>query len=160
VNIFITSKNPKTCAKVLDDKRVVKMVLESAQLLSTAMHVLKIKNPPYRSTHINHPCAIFTRKTRGNFNWVFQHFIVLCEEYQNRYGKIHRCFYLANIFKRALPFVPQGRRTPFVNCTQYKELKVYEAYRKTMVDKWLSDKRPPTWRGRKQPRWFSGLVIR
>lgn len=155
MNIFVTDSDPEICAKALDDKRVIKMILESAQLLSTAMHAHQIENAPYRVTHLNHPCAIFTGQTRGNFRWVLKHFIALCKEYKIRYGKIHHCFDFTPIFKSAATKIPFGKLTAFVNCTPHKEMEnVYEAYRKTLSEKWINDKRTPTWRCDRKPNWY------
>jgi hypothetical protein len=95
------------------DKHVVKMILESAQLLSTAHRVLDgqpaiiIKNNKkkkvytiqdqrdyiiYQPTHINHPSAIWTRTSIENYNWLVEHFFALCAEYTHRYGKVHKTF--------------------------------------------------------------------
>lgn len=100
MNIFFLDNDPKLAAQYQCDKHVVKMILESAQLLSTAYRVLDGKdlvldgdknNILYKATHINHPCAIWCRKTWGNYHWLSKHLEHLLNEYTFRYGKIHKC---------------------------------------------------------------------
>ena len=76
-----------------NDKHCVKMILESAQLLSTAHHLLN-DNPPeglYKMTHKNHPSAIWARQSKNNYTWLFALFCELMNEYTYRYGKTHKC---------------------------------------------------------------------
>jgi hypothetical protein len=76
------------------DSHVVKMVLETAQLLSTAHHVYHSPQAPdvYKPTHVNHPSAVWCRATSLNYNWLWQHFIALSDEYTHRYGREHKAF--------------------------------------------------------------------
>ncbi len=112
MNIFYLHDDPWECAKLMVDRHVVKMVLETSQLLSTAHRVLdgveyigktktgrnmkqwrlpdKRENYLYKATHINHPSSIWTRETFGNYIWLADHLKGLCEEYTHRYGKIHK----------------------------------------------------------------------
>ena len=89
MNIFYLDKNPKLCAQYHVDRHVVKMILETAQLLSTA-HWLTGGEGPYRATHKNHPSAIWARSNKSNYNWLCKLGLELCEEYTYRYGKIHK----------------------------------------------------------------------
>ena len=67
MNIFVISQNPDECAQALDDLRLNKMILETAQLLSTAIRFHGYTgNLAYKATHINHPCSIWARTSRGN----------------------------------------------------------------------------------------------
>ena len=92
MNIFYLDNDPEQCAKYHCDKHCVKMVLEYAQLLSSAHHVLDHSSLPnlYKLTHKNHPCAIWTRQSNNNYNWLYTLFHALCKEYTYRYGKIHK----------------------------------------------------------------------
>lgn len=87
MNIFYVDKDPVTAAQQLVDKHVVKMPLETAQLLCTAFPQ---GSAPYKRTHFNHPSAVWTRKSKANYLWLIQHGLALCEEYTKRYGKIHK----------------------------------------------------------------------
>lgn len=121
MNIFCSSPDPFESAKFLDNKRVVKMVLETCQLLSTAINVTGGIGP-YRTTHLNHPCSIWVRENRSNYDWTVQHFIALLEEYTLRYGKTHKCQQYLEMFQaRRIVFKP-GSLTQHPNCTTFKQI--------------------------------------
>ena len=112
MNIFMVDKDPIVSAQSLVDKHVVKMILESAQLLSTAHRLLdgrqiegksktgrKAKrwvlddsreNIVYSATHINHPSAIWCRTSVENYQWLVEHMFGLLSEYSFRYEKTHK----------------------------------------------------------------------
>lgn len=113
MNIFYLDNDPVIAAQMQCDKHVVKMILESAQMLSTAHRVLdgiqcidtssggrkvkrwKINNDYhrdtllYKATHVNHPSNIWTRQSKQNYIWHYNHFCALCDEYTYRYEKVH-----------------------------------------------------------------------
>lgn len=92
MNIFVLNQTPELSAKDHCDKHVVKMILESAQLLSTAHRIiddLQHDDRFYKVTHKNHPCAIWTRASTTNYLWLFRLFESLLNEYQLRYKKVH-----------------------------------------------------------------------
>ena len=100
MNIFYLSNNTRECAQMHNDKHVVKMILEYAQLLCTAHHVLDGDDDPkfrsltdhtllYKPTHKNHPSAVWVRKSQINYDWLWFLWVDLCKEYTYRYGKIH-----------------------------------------------------------------------
>ena len=113
MNIFYLNNHPTVCAQYHVDKHVVKMILEYAQLLSTAHRVLdgvetagfsasgrkkkvwKLNSSYddilYSATHINHPSAIWARHGFENYQWLHSLLVELCKEYTYRYGKIHKC---------------------------------------------------------------------
>ena len=113
MNIFYVHSDPIIAAQSLVDRHVVKMVLEAAQLLSTAHRVIdgteyvdktktgrRVKrwklnddrdSVLYSATHVSHPSAVWARATNNNYNWLFCHFVALLHEYTYRYGKIHKC---------------------------------------------------------------------
>lgn len=108
MNIFYLDKDPQLAARYQCNKHVIKMIVESAQLLSTAHRVLDgieyLENKRkryklydgreyilYKATHINHPCTIWCRQSKENYFWLFDHFKFLMEEYTHRYGKFHKC---------------------------------------------------------------------
>jgi hypothetical protein len=150
MNIFYTSPCPIECAKALDDKRVIKMTLETAQLLSTALSHYDILTT-YKPTHRNHPCAIWTRASRQNYMWTYDHFIALLNEYEHRFYKTHACSRLTNELL-ACP-IQYSDLTPHANCTPFKNMPTIEAYRTTLIDKWYLDKRSPKWTRSTRPAW-------
>ena len=110
MNIFILDNNPIKAAQLQCDKHVVKMIVESAQMLSTAHRLLdgvvsigvsksgrkakqwfhpKHDDLLYKAVHMGHPCTVWTMESVANYNWHYDHFMSLCYEYQYRYGKVH-----------------------------------------------------------------------
>lgn len=89
MNIFFLDRNPGVCAKYHTDKHVVKMILESAQLLSTAINVRSygVLETTYKATHINHPCALWIRESLDNWMWLHDLMTELNAEYRYRYNK-------------------------------------------------------------------------
>ena len=112
MNIFYLDEDPKVAAIVQYNKHVVKMILESAQMLCTAHHEL-LNNPdvPYKPAHVNHPSTIWCRQNTRHYFWLYEHMLALGEEYTHRYGKIH-----SSITKCKEPL----RLAPF-NMTQYEQ---------------------------------------
>lgn len=85
MNIFRPHPSPTDSARALADRHVVKMALESAQLLST------ITGGPYKPTHAAHPCTLWASASRANAAWLLAHGRALCDEYARRFGKVHKC---------------------------------------------------------------------
>ncbi len=107
MNIFFLSKDPEEAARWHCDRHVCKMVVESAQMLSTAHRMLDgqkitVASPRkktvyehpsaelYKAVHHNHPCTQWTMASLSNYQWHYHLFSSLCDEYTYRYGKIHK----------------------------------------------------------------------
>jgi hypothetical protein len=114
MNIFILDSDAIKAAQLQCNAHVVKMVVESAQMLSTAHRMLDghaIKNPAkpeksraklwihpdpdmdsilYKAVHYNHPCTVWTMASEENYLWHYQHFVALCDEFTHRYDKVHK----------------------------------------------------------------------
>ena len=92
MNIFFLSADPEEAAEMSCDRHSIKMILESAQMLSTSLrqHGYDGEEYIYGSTHLNHPSTIWTAKNLSNFDWVLTHALALCREYTHRYGKFHK----------------------------------------------------------------------
>lgn len=125
MNIFYLSTDPEKAAKYMYNKHVVKMILESAQLLCTAHVISDGENAdvPYKVTHKNHPSAIWARESTSNYKWLYDHMIALGEEYTRRYGKKHltilKC---SGVLSKAPTNVTKIELTPMPQCMpdQYK----------------------------------------
>ena len=90
MNIFYLDKDPRKAAKYQYNKHVVKMILESAQMLCTAHHVYgNPEDVPYRQTHRYHPSTVWVRENNRNYMWLYWHMIALGDEYTKRYGRKH-----------------------------------------------------------------------
>lgn len=102
MNIFFVDNDPIIAAQSLVDKHVVKMILESAQLMSTVQRLNGNNNDKlYKLTHKNHPCTKWLNESIENYNWLYQHYIALCNEYTYRYNKVHKSESLKYILKEA-----------------------------------------------------------
>lgn len=150
MNIFTPYSEQWINAKILDDKRVVKMVLETTQLLSNALHLNNQSNlAPYKLTHKNHPCSLWAAESYGNFNWLTRYAYYINSEYSYRYSKIHACNNYTSNFRIAIQYVNFKliQSTPLPNCTSYKNMGYDRetSYKLTLIDKWKNDKRRPTW---------------
>lgn len=93
MNIFFLSAHPDVAAWYQCDKHVVKMSLETAQLISTAIHHMPNldvdKSKIYKPAYVNHPCSVWARKD-SNIEWLLLHGYSLCKEYELRYSKRHK----------------------------------------------------------------------
>ena len=130
MNIFYLNNDPKLCAEMHLDKHVVKMILEYAQLLSTAHRVLdgtvstrlsksgrkqqyyplagERDNFLYSATHVNHPSAVWVRHSYENYEWLYKLFIALLDEYTHRYGRIHATARLIDALYTPPIHIPKG----------------------------------------------------
>jgi len=108
MNIFYLSIHPHTAAQQLHDKHVVKMILESAQMLSTYYHYMKQDIPLYlqkqlcKPTHQNHPCNKWLRSSEWNVLWLLEHAKELLALYTVIYRKIHKMDHLIHILDREI----------------------------------------------------------
>ena len=90
MNIFYLDKCPYKAAELQYNKHVVKMILESAQMLCTAHHHYNLfTDVPYKKAHYNHPSTIWCRQNKNHYRWLYNHMIGLGQEYEDRYGKTH-----------------------------------------------------------------------
>ena len=154
MNIFVTSQCPIESAKFLDDVRVIKMTLESAQLLSSALRLCGYTGDDvYKISHKNHPSNLWARATQGNYKWLLEHFKALCDEYTRRTGKTHASSKLLPIFEANVGLIPVGERMPFSNNARNlmkgvdftHETDTIKAYQFYLSVRWESDKREPKW---------------
>jgi hypothetical protein len=90
MNIFYLDRDPAEAARMQCDRHVVKMILETAQLLSTAHAELDGESPAYKPTHKNHPSAVWVRGSLQHYAWTVCHLSALGREYTERYGKVHK----------------------------------------------------------------------
>ena len=94
MNIFYLDEDPEVAAILQYNKHVVKMILESAQMLCTAHHCYgdreQKENVPYKQAHLNHPSTIWARRSRATYMWLYEHMLALGHEYTHRYGKVHK----------------------------------------------------------------------
>lgn len=159
MNIFAVDENPVTAAQMLGSQHVIKMALETTQILTTSVRwygaedddlPLTKSGTPYRSTHVNHPSCVWARESRANFNWLVEHGIALCDEYEKRYGKVHACLGPIQHLSRLAHFIPEGEQTPFSMAMpdEFKSdnpIESYRAYYRTKTFLHWNHSTPPSW---------------
>ena len=173
MNIFYLDNDPTVCAEMHVDKHCVKMILEYAQLLSTAHRFLDGTQVVglsesgrkqtryelsdnrdgilYSATHVNHPSAIWVRHSDKNYDWLYVMWRELMDEYTYRYNKVHACEKLIVPLRRVPYNIPKGDFTeptpamPDVYKVSGDSIKSYQNY-------YLGDKqRMFRWKNRETP---------
>lgn len=129
MNIFILSRNPVEAAQMIKRGHLVKMPLESAQMLSTALWSKNI-SAPYKQAYIKHPCNLWVQKSTANFHWLADHALELCRLYTLVYEKQHASETVINECKNLLTF-NNDRITPYAQAMpeKYKHTDSVTAYR-------------------------------
>ena len=183
MNIFYVNSDPEVAARSMVDRHVVKMILETAQLLSTAHRVIdgeeyvgqtqtgrKAKRwrlsgnadaIMYAATHINHPSAVWVRENSANYNWLYDHLLALGREYTYRYGRTHLTIdKLKDILKDAPANIEQSKvMTKMPSCMdkQYiislDPIINYRNYYNYGKTDLLR------WSNRPPPKWIDGTII-
>ena len=182
MNIFILDEDPAEAARQQCDKHVVKMIVESAQMLSTAHRMLdgykdkrlsksgkrmvnywvhpnkNLENTLYKAVHHNHPCTVWTMESSANYNWHYQHFIALCTEYQHRYNKIHSTQNLLEELLLNKPNnIPSKDLTPFALAMKHEPQCIHEGQAVRSYRLYYQTKlarMPMVWSYRPTPEWF------
>ena len=175
MNIFYLDKDPIIAAQMQCDKHVVKMIVETAQLLSTAHRVLdgeeyidassgrrirrwrlplsSLEKVIYKATHVHHPSAVWARTSRQNYIWLYKHLIGLCREYTLRYGKTHLTHSKLKKLLRNVPHnAPDYGKTRMPQampdyCKRSSSVEAYRTYYKNEKYKLLqyTNREPPVW---------------
>ena len=150
MNIFVLDKNPHVAAMYACDRHVVKMILESAQMLCS---VQPEGTAPYKRAFYNHPCTKWVRASSANYDWLIEHARALCAEYSRRYDKVHKSEEVIDWCDANRPELPDVGLTPFAQAMpeDYKNEDAVEAYRTY----YRNDKRRfATWKDVDPPTWF------
>lgn len=157
MNIFVLDHDPDRAARDHCDRHVVKMILETAQLLCGVHHAMGLPygDAPYRPTHMNHPCAVWLRGGLARYRFTVELGMALCREYTRRYGKRHKsedvlhwCAENAPALDAEAPLEPFAQAMP----EAYRGACAVEAYRAY----YRGEKaRFATWKGREAPTWWA-----
>ena len=164
MNLFYLDLDPKLAARAHNDRHVVKMILETAQLLSTAHHFLdgpetaRSRVPAIlRPTHVNHPCALWIRASSSNYAWARLLMDYLLEEHRERYpdSRPHALTSLSYSLRLRPLGLPVGALTEPVQvvapcCHRSSPVEAYRAYYRTHkrhIATWRLPRRPPDWWG-------------
>ena len=155
MNVFFLDENPKLSAQYHVDKHVVKMILETAQLLCGVHHSTGqvTDQVPYKLSHKNHPCAIWARESLSNYLYLCELGLELGKEYTYRYGKRHKSIDVIEWCIVNKPNIPDiGFTTPAMAMPdEFKVDSVVESYRNYYMGA-KSDL--ASWKNREKPFWF------
>lgn len=151
MNIFWLDKNIKTNASYYCDKHIVKMLLEYAQMLSTANRTCGL-DEGYKIAHLNHPCTVWVRTSSTNWKTLYLLAYYVQVEYYNRYGKVHKSWRV--IRRLSVPNLPSKGLTTVPQCMpeEYKNEDLITAYRnyykgeKRGIARWNYSEEPHWWR--------------
>ena len=183
MNIFVLDKDPRVAAQMQCDKHVVKMIVESAQMLSTAHRVLdgtewtdyakngrrikRWKSPYklmedilYKASFVGHPCTQWVMENNKNYYWLAEHAYELCAEYTRRYKKIHKTGEMISFlrFRKPENISIADSITPFAQAMpdQYKRENAVEAYRAY----YLGEKTEfAEWKYSDTPSWYEEVLV-
>lgn len=155
MNIFYLDSNPAICAAMHNDKHCVKMILETAQILSTAHHAYNsdVENL-YKPTHKNHPSTVWATASAMNYQWLWQLLNELCKEYTHRYQKTHKVqwsglltkLYSPPVSMPVLAFTQPPQAMPD-DCKAQNSIQAYRDYyikHKAHIAKW-TNRQIPSW---------------
>ncbi len=150
MNIFVLDKDIEKCATFHCDKHVVKMILESAQILSTSVRLSGL-DVGYKITHPNHPCSLWASESLANWKWLRELAKALNKEYRYRFERKvnHKSFDLIQTLPS--PKIKDLGLTPFAQVMpeQYQHKNPVTAYRKyykeekSKILKWSKRPSPP-----------------
>lgn len=163
MNIFFLDYDTQKCAQYHCDKHVVKMILETAQLLCGVHHMTdqvttnyrsSADQVPYKLSHKNHPCAIWCRESLSNYLYLCDLGLELCKEYSYRYGKTHKSQQVIEWCLDNKPnIIDKGFTTPpKAMPDEYKVSDVIKSYRNYYLG---AKKSFASWKNRQIPEWFS-----
>lgn len=183
MNIFVLDDCPVTSAVMMCDKHIPKMIVESAQMMSTVHRMLDgtpIKRPSksgktmqtyytfgderddlyYLAVHKYHPCTTWTAESKANYDWHYEHFMALGTEFTLRFGKQHATIAkLGELLQNAPQNIPDIGLTPFaLAMTAYPECIVEGDAPASYRNYYHAAKPFAKWaRGRPAPDWWQGF---
>ena len=151
MNIFVLHTNPFIAAEWHCDKHIVKMPLETAQMLCTVNH--RFGAPArYKPCHQRHPCTLWAGETTENYQWLWQLGLALCAEYSYRYGKTHASEAVIRELETPPPGLPVGDLTQFAQAMpdEYKHptdatvaYQTYYIHAKARIAQWQRNRNAP-----------------
>lgn len=151
MNVFFTNSNPIIAASEHCLVHQRKMIVEYAQLLSTAHFELDGQVVGYKPTHKNHPSAIWVRESTYHYQWVWMCAMELCRLYHEKTGKVHKTGSVLSTLKqppRNIPVVP-FKQPPVAAPDQFKAIAIergsaiaYQYYLSWKFLEWKSRLKP------------------
>lgn len=169
MNIFVLDEDPIKAARMMCDKHIPKMVVETAQMMASALRrhgatddvmPLTKRGTPYKGGYHHHPCTVWAGDSRNNYLWLLHHGLALSAEYLKRFHQMHACH--APIYEMGELFnmIPAGGMTPFARAfnketypflydeEQYTAVEAYRAYYsldKARFAEWNKGTPAPSW---------------
>lgn len=144
MNIFYLSKDVNKCVKHYHDQHVVKMLLESTQLLSNAIQYHG-GHSKYAATHMNHPCSVWARESKTHCIWLYNLICELNNEYRFRYSKStnHKSFDIAVKLMSQIDLLPDSVFVDPPQCMpdKYKSNNAVYAYRQYYAFEKINNKK-------------------
>lgn len=166
MNLFVFDEDPAVSAAGLDDKRIGSALREANQMMSTALIQSGVEGAEIRPgllcrpSHQHHPVTLWVGQTAGNFAWCYTYACALIEEWQLRYETVHGSGDRTPYIWTFRTCIPDGPLLPFQNSARhdglgldFTHLPVPESYQAYLQERWLTDKRPPTYTNREWPTW-------
>ena len=133
MNRFIIEFNVEDISKQLCDQHIVKMPLEEAQMLCTALwhHAPEFAEDCdlYKPVHQKHPCTLWAMHNAGNYRYAYSLYCAMLDEYTHRYGKVHGASKHREALYTGEEYIPEGWQTPHPQCfSGLDHLKTDEQY--------------------------------
>lgn len=170
MNLFTTSDNPQECAKNLDDVLLKVTIVESAQMLSTAINCNdNIKEKPtniYKSHNANEIHNKWVRASKSNYKWTVMYLMACLNEYYFRFGKVHDTTNIAQYFSLYENYFPLIDMAPFPRqfAQKYENYdylmgisNIFQAYKEYLITKWNIETlkgKQPKWTNREKPIFY------
>jgi hypothetical protein len=183
MNIFVLDENPVKAAEYHCDKHVVKMILEAGQMMCAShwLHLLDnyyegdmsdfrrvkdmqswlfenthpLERPPWKMSHIRHPCTVWTNNSLSNYFWHFELGKSLCQEYTKRYGRVHKSEIVIDWLGKNSPRLMTDKGLEkFVICMK-EEYKISDDPIECYRNYYIKDKvRFAKWKLKNNPYWW------
>lgn len=165
MNIFVLDENPFVSAHMMCDKHIPKMIVETAQMMASAVRThgatdedmpLTKSGTPYKGGYAHHPCTVWASVNRSNFTWLAWHGEALLDEFYNRFGKVHACHNAIYHMSAMGSLLPTDRLTPFALAMpdEHKQADAVQAYRS-----YYHTKQFAKWeKGVPAPNWWKGVT--
>src|SRR3954467_13069680 len=169
MNIFAVSRSPLLCCRALDDKRLRKLLLETAQILCTVLNLSSGRQvTPYKNSHAGNTLTLWAKNDLRNFDWLILLGVAMGKEYEHRFQKRHASSEVIDEIE--LEFLVRrcenngldsSYPVNWVNAASNSKLNisfrhiadVHLAYRLYLNARWAQDKLYPTWTRRSPPKW-------
>jgi len=172
MNIFVLDSDAWISGQMVSDRHSVKMPLETAQMLCTGLIEHGVLNTPdatkvpYKATHKNHPSTVWARENREQFEWLGWHGLSLCNTYQQRYGRKHKCEAVIKECIKLSYHIPEGdfQLPPQCMGDEYKvEGDTVAAYQNYYLNgkQYMNKGTGPQWnKGVSAPQWWTNGLLK